>query len=154
MNRDDIDTGRDDFDPRRDDFDPGRDDFDPGRDDLQPTVDLGAPDMLATDGPAMNTATARALRSERFFWWRLTALLALASAVGVVGVWKVRERSQGIRVAQKLAVVDSQLREAVETNLTLEAQILRELDPVALLKQGVEEFDMAAGDPDEAVVVP
>ncbi len=141
---------RDDLDPREPSVD-GAPELDA---DLRPRVDVAAPRGLATDGPALHTATARALRSERFFWWRLTALLALASALGAVGVWKVRERSQGIRVAQKLAVVDAQLRQAVETNLTLEAEILRELDPVQLLKQGVEEFDMAAGDPDEAVVVP
>lgn len=141
----------------RDDFDdlcldPG--DQHPTIDDGRPMIGMNAAQDLATEGPAVHTATARALRSERFFWWRLTSLLALASALGAVGVWRVRERSQGIRVAQKLAVVDAQLREAVETNLTLEADILRELDPVQLLKQGVEEFDMAAGDPDEAVLVP
>lgn len=90
---------------------------------------------------------------EPFFWLRAALILAIAVAIGVAGVLRVERRSEGIRYAARLAVVDDERREVSELNRQLEARIVRKLEPVELL-EAADRRDMTAPDPEAAVEVP
>lgn len=129
------------------------------RDDNTEALPAGAPLRGPTgsvDAAAIlrASAIARAERSERFFLLPFAGLLLAAGAIAWVGVVQVRARSEGIRQARKLSQLDEELRDTIEGNRRLEAEIVRTLDPVVLRRNAVERHDMRVPEPDEAVEVP
>ncbi len=117
---------------------------------------VGAPGQAERARP-WPTALAGGLAvppSEQFVWWRVLGLVTLTAAITAAGVLRVREHSAGIRLARDLAQADAELREAVERNRDLEAQVERALDPVMLRDEAVTSFGMDNVDPDDLVEVP
>ena len=93
------------------------------------------------------------MNEQRFFWLRAVALTAVAVAIGVVGVTRVQDRSAGIRDAARLAALDDELRGVFELNRQIEADLVRQLDPVKMIEDA-EQRGMVAPDPESTVEVP
>ncbi|GEM_PF-3297352 len=105
-----------------------------------------------THGPrqdAARSAIARAEATERFFWWRVAAILAVMVTVGSMGVWRVQERSSGVRTAYKLARLHDALREQVELNRRLEARLTHKKEPNRLQQEASVHFGMRTPRPNE-----
>ena len=92
---------------------------------------------------------ARAESTERLFWWRVAAILAIACTLGSVGVWRVRERSAGVRTAYELARLHDALREQVEENRRLSAALTGKKDPTRLHAEATGRLHMRTPQPDE-----
>ncbi len=99
------------------------------------------------------SAIARAAASERFFWWRVVALLGLCAVLGWFGIERVKQRSAGIRTAHQLARVHDQLREQVEVNRRLETRLIGKKEPVELAREAKDKLKMRSPRPGEQVEV-
>lgn len=94
-----------------------------------------------------------AARSERFFVLRLVAILAAAGTVGSVGVMQVRRSSAGIRTAYELVQANDALREEIEANRHLEAQLVGLKNPNDLRREAQDVWEMHVPGADEQVEV-
>jgi len=113
----------------------------------------GSPrDRLRADA-LMRSAIARAEASERFFWWRVAAILLISVGIGWLGITQVERRSAGVRTAHRLALVHDQLREQVEVNRRLAAQLTGKKDPVQLATEAKEQLNMKSPEPNQKVEV-
>ena len=95
------------------------------------------------------TAMARAAATERRFVWKLVAVLAFGVLVGCLGVWKVRQRSAGVKTAYELANLHDQLREQVELNRRHQAALAGKKDPNKPRQEAMERMGMRTPRPDE-----
>ncbi len=102
--------------------------------------------------PMANVAATSSF--ERFFWLKYAALIAVAVCAGLAGIWKVQERSSGIRTAARLAKVDDERREVIELNRRLEAAIVGELNPIRLRRIAEDQLQMRVTDQNDRVEVP
>ena len=109
-------------------------------------------DQLRADA-MMRSAIARADASERFFWWRVAALLVVSACVAWLGISHVEHRSAGVRTAHQLALVHDQLREQVEINRRLGAQLTGKKDPVQLAQEAKQKLKMKSPEPGVQVEV-
>lgn len=91
---------------------------------------------------AKRSAVARAAASERWFWGRVTVIVLVACFVGWLGIARVERRSAGVRTAHELALVHDQLREQVEVNRRLGAQLTGKKDPVELANEAERQLQM------------
>ena len=101
----------------------------------------------------MRSAIAKAEASERFFWWRVVAILLCASTVAWLGIAQVEHRSAGLRTAHELALVHDELRERVEVNRRLGAQLTGKKDPVQLAAEAKDKLKMKSPAPGDQVEV-
>ncbi len=101
----------------------------------------------------MRSAIAKAEASERFFWWRVVAIVLVAATVTWLGIAQVEHRSAGVRTAHELAQVHDQLREQVEVNRRLGAQLTGKKDPVQLADEAKEKLKMKSPTPGAHVEV-
>ena len=94
-------------------------------------------------------------RSEPTFWRRFSLLLAAIATFAAAGVWQVQRRSAGVKTAYELSRSDVRLREELEANRRLEAELSARRDPNALRGEAAE-AGMVAPPPDGAMrlVVP
>jgi len=95
----------------------------------------------------------RAERSERFFWWRILAILSIAITVGSMGVRQVKRSSVGIRTAYKLVRTNDELREQIESNRHAEARLTGLKNPNELRKEALEQHQMRVPSTDEQIDV-
>lgn len=95
----------------------------------------------------------KAERSERHFWLRVLAILAVAIVVGTVGVLQVRRSSAGIRTAYELVKANDALREQIEANRHAEATLTGLKNPNELRKEANETYHMRVPGADEQVEV-
>lgn len=98
-----------------------------------------------------HSAIARAQSSERHFVWKLTLLLAIGVMVGWLGIWRVKQRSAGVRTAYELATLHDQLREQVELNRRHAATLAGKKDPNRLRDEAEGVLQMRAPGPREQV---
>ncbi|MCO4761588.1 MAG: hypothetical protein KC502_08800 [Myxococcales bacterium] len=99
------------------------------------------------------SAIARAEASERFFWWRVVGIFLVATLVAWLGIRRVEERSAGVRAAHQLAQVHDQLREQVEINRRLGAQLTGKKQPVELAREAKHQLQMQSPKPGSHVEV-
>ncbi len=95
----------------------------------------------------------RAERTERFFWWRVVAILGIALTVATLGVLQVRHSSSGIRTAYELVRANDALREQIEANRHAEANLTGLKNPNELRKEANEVYHMRVPGADEQVEV-
>ncbi len=95
------------------------------------------------------TDVERANRSERFFWWRVTAILGVGISIGALGIMQVRRSSVGIRTAYELVKTSEALREQIEANRHLEAKLTGIKNPNDLRKEASETYQMHVPGADE-----
>lgn len=95
------------------------------------------------------TAMARAATTERRFVWKLVAVLAFGALIGGLGVWKVRQRSAGVKTAYELANLHDQLREQVELNRRHQAALAGKKNPNKLREEAMERMGMRTPRPEE-----
>lgn len=99
------------------------------------------------------TEVDRALQSERFFWWRVLAVLSVAGLVGLLGIAQVRRSSEGIRTAYEVSRADDTLRELIEANRHAEARLTGMKNPNTLRREAVEVHGMHLPGPDQQIEV-
>ena len=102
---------------------------------------------------AIRSAIARAEGTERIFWWRVVAIVAVVAFIASFGVFRVRERSSSVRTAYKLARLHDALREQVEFNRRIEADLTGKKDPTRLREEGLK-LKMRTPQPDETWEIP
>lgn len=95
------------------------------------------------------TDVESAERSERFFWWRVTAVLGVCISIGALGVMQVRRSSVGIRTAYELVKTSDTLREQIEENRHLEAKLTSMKNPNDLRKEAADTYQMHVPGADE-----
>ena len=105
-------------------------------------VEQGNPQQGQVAGAVRRTAMARAAATERFFVWKLVVVLAFGVLFGGMGVWKVRQRSAGVRTAYQLANLHDQLREQVELNRRHRAALAGKKDPNRLRQEAIDRMGM------------
>ena len=71
----------------------------------------------------------RSERSERFFWPRVLAILGVAALVAIAGVMQVSKSSAGILMAYKLVQTNDAVREQMEANRRMEAELTGQKNP-------------------------
>lgn len=103
---------------------------------------------------AIRSAIARAEATERFFWWRVAAIVVVFVTVATAGVMRVRERSSSVRTAYKLARLHDALREQVELNHRLQAELTGKKEPTRLQEEAKSELGMRTPTPDETWEIP
>ena len=95
----------------------------------------------------------RSERSERYFWWRIVAILGVAVLVATLGVLQVRRSSSGIRTAYELVRTNDALREQIEANRHDEASLTGLKNPNELRKEANEVYHMRVPGTEEQVEV-
>lgn len=95
----------------------------------------------------------RSERTERFFWWRVVAILGAALTMATLGVLQVRHSSSGIRTAYELVRANDALREQIEANRHAEANLTGLKNPNELRKEANEVYHMRVPGADEQVEV-
>ncbi len=105
-------------------------------------VERGIPHPDEAADAMRRTAIARVEASERRFVWKLVAILAAGLLFGSLGVWKVRQRSAGVRTAYELANLHDQLREQVELNRRHQAALAGKKDPNRLRREALGPIGM------------
>ena len=95
------------------------------------------------------TAMARAASTERRFVWKLVAVLAFGVLVASLGVWKVRQRSAGVKTAYELANLHDELREQLELNRRHKAALAGKKNPNKLREEAIERMGMRTPRPEE-----
>lgn len=103
---------------------------------------------------AIRSAIARAESTERFFWWRVAAIVAFFVTVATFGVIRVQERSSSVRTAYKLARLHDALREQVELNHRLAAELTGKKEPTRLQSEAKNELGMRTPSPTESWEIP
>lgn len=103
---------------------------------------------------AIRSAIARAEGTERFFWWRVVAVIAVVAMFASLGVFRVRERSSSVRTAYKLARLHDALREQVELNRRLSAELTGKKEPTRLREEASLRLNMRTPQPDETWEIP
>jgi hypothetical protein len=92
---------------------------------------------------------ARVDATERRFVWKLAVIMAVGVLFASLGVWKVRQRSAGVRTAYKLAHLHDQLREQVELNRRHQAALAGKKDPNRLRREALGSIGMRTPGLDE-----
>ena len=100
-------------------------------------VERGVPHPDEAAEAVRRTAMARVDATERRFVWKLVIILAGGLLFGCLGMWKVQERSAGVRTAYKLAHLHDQLREQVELNRRHQAALASKKDPNRLRREAL-----------------
>lgn len=95
----------------------------------------------------------RSERSERFFWWRVVAILSVAISIATAGVLQVRRSTSGVRTAYELVRANDALREQIEANRHAEANLTGLKNPNELRKEANEVYHMRVPGADEQVEV-
>lgn len=103
---------------------------------------------------AVRSAIAKSEATERWFWWRVAAIVGIAVVVASLGVMRVRERSSSVRTAYKLARLHGALREQVELNRRLGADMTGKKDPTRLQEEAAAHLGMRTPQPDETWEIP
>lgn len=109
----------------------------------------GGVSMEAMQRRRVSSEIARAEGTERFFWWRVAAILAVSLTIGSLGVVRVRQRSAGVQTAYRLARLHGALREQVEENRRLSALLTGKKEPTRLQSEAVGELHMRTPQHDE-----
>ncbi len=99
------------------------------------------------------TESEKAKRSERFFWAKLIGILGLMATVVSLGVMQVRRASAGVRTSYELVKIHDALREQVEANRHLEADLTRMKNPIDLAREAADLYAMHAPTANETVEV-